>query len=144
MMRNFYEPFHANLESKYTEVNKEDIVPEEKTEEICEKCKSPMIVKTGRYGKFLACSGFPDCRNTKPILKTIDVKCPKCNGEIVERKGKKKYFYGCNNYPECDFLSFDKPISRLCPKCNKILVEKKSNKKTQVKCSECDYKEEAQ
>ncbi|MGD9677103.1 MAG: type I DNA topoisomerase [Vulcanibacillus sp.] len=143
VLSDFYTDFDKSLKIAELEM-KEIEIQDEISDEICEKCGRHLVYKLGRYGKFLACSGFPDCRNTKPILKTIDVKCPKCNGEIVERKGKKKYFYGCNNYPECDFLSFDKPISRLCPKCNKILVEKKSNKKTQVKCSECDYKEEAQ
>ena len=83
--------------------------------------------KMGRYGKFMACSNFPDCRNTKAIVKSIGVKCPKCNdGDVVERKSKKnRVFYGCSKYPECDFISWDKPIGRDCPKCNQYLVENK-------------------
>src|SRR5699024_4807046 len=93
----------------------------------CENCGHEMVYKMGRYGKFLACSNFPECRNTKPILKKIGVTCPKCKqGDVVERKSKKnRKFYGCDRYPECDFVSWDKPISRPCPKCDSVLVEKK-------------------
>lgn len=89
-----------------------------------------MVYKLGRYGKFMACSNFPDCRNTKAIMKPIGVKCPSCEtGEIVERKSKtKRLFFGCNQYPECEFVSWDKPISRPCPKCSALLVEKKLKK----------------
>lgn len=85
-----------------------------------------MVYKMGRYGKFMACSNFPDCRNTKPIVKKIGVTCPKCGkGEIIERKTKKnRIFYGCDRYPECDFVSWDKPVGRKCPKCGDMLVEK--------------------
>ena len=112
----------------------------------CEKCGSPMVYKMGRYGKFMACSNFPDCRNTKPILKKIGVTCPSCKkGDIVERKSKKnRVFYGCDTYPECEFVSWDKPIGRSCPKCDQYLVEKRTKKQVQIKCSNCDYKEEAQ
>ena len=87
----------------------------------------PMVIKMGRYGKFMACSNFPDCRNTKAIVKSIGVTCPKCNeGEVVERKSKKnRIFYGCSQYPDCDFISWDKPVGRECPKCNHYLVDKK-------------------
>lgn len=84
-----------------------------------------MVYKQGRYGKFLACPGFPECRNTKPILKKIGVKCPDCGGDIIERKTKtRKVFYGCSNYPECKFTSWDKPTEEHCPKCGHILYEK--------------------
>ena len=85
--------------------------------------------KMGRYGKFMACSNFPDCRNTKAIVKTIGVTCPKCkDGDVVERKSKKnRLFYGCSNYPECDFISWDKPIGRDCPKCNHYLMQHKKD-----------------
>lgn len=119
-------------------------IKDEPAGEDCEKCGSPMVFKLGRYGKFMACSNFPDCRNTKAIIKPIGVKCPSCeNGEIVERKSKtKRLFFGCNTYPECDFVSWDKPISRPCPKCEALLVEKKNKKGVQVRCSKCDYEEE--
>ena len=104
-----------------------------------------MVYKMGRYGKFMACSNFPDCRNTKAIVKEIGVKCPSCNeGNIVERKSKKRRtFYGCDRYPDCEFVSWDKPIARPCPKCSKLLVEKKTKNGIHVQCTGCDYKEEA-
>ncbi|MED1202085.1 type I DNA topoisomerase [Heyndrickxia acidicola] len=139
----FYKGFEVRLKKAETEMEKVEIKDEFAGED-CEICGSPMVFKMGRYGKFMACSNFPDCRNTKPIVKEIGVKCPKCQeGNIIERKSKKKrVFYGCDRYPECDFLSWDKPIERKCPKCNHILVEKKLKKGTQVQCIHCDYKEE--
>lgn len=141
----FYQGFEKRLEVAEKEMEKVEIKDEPAGED-CEKCGHEMVYKMGRYGKFLACSNFPDCRNTKPILKEIGVKCPKCeDGNIVERKSKKRRtFYGCDNYPECDFISWDKPISRPCPKCEALLVEKKSKKETQIQCVNCDYKEEVQ
>ncbi|WP_066173014.1 type I DNA topoisomerase [Bacillus marinisedimentorum] len=141
----FYKEFEKRLDVAEKEMEKVEIKDEPAGED-CEKCGSEMVYKMGRYGKFMACSNFPDCRNTKPIVKDIGVKCPSCDtGNIVERKSKKKrIFYGCDNYPECEFLSWDKPIARKCPKCENLLVEKKSKKGVQVHCTECDYKEEAQ
>src|SRR5699024_11388446 len=109
----------------------------------CEKCGHQMVYKMGRYGKFLACSNFPDCRNTKPILKKVGVKCPKCKeGNIVERRSRRRrLFYGCDAYPNCDFVSWDKPISKPCPKCESLLVEKKTKKQTTTRCTSCDYEE---
>jgi DNA topoisomerase-1 len=94
----------------------------------------------------MACSNFPDCRNTKAIVKEIGVTCPKCKeGNIIERKSKKKrIFYGCDKFPGCEFISWDKPLPRACPKCEGTLVEKKLKKGVQVQCVECDYKEEPQ
>jgi len=142
LIERFYAPFEKNLEQKYQEIDKKEIT-EEKSDEVCEKCGSPMIIKIGRYGKFLACSSFPKCKNTKPIEKILGIKCPKCfNGEIVEKTTKKgKIFYGCNQYPKCDFALWDKPINEKCPKCNSLLVKTRENK---VKCSskECDYVKE--
>ncbi|PWU69121.1 type I DNA topoisomerase [Gracilibacillus dipsosauri] len=141
----FYQGFSQRLSKAEEEMEKVEI-KDEPAGINCEKCGHEMVYKMGRYGKFLACSNFPDCRNTKPILKEIGVKCPKCkDGNIVERKTKRKRaFYGCDNYPECDFISWDKPIGRNCPKCHTMLVEKKSKKTAQVQCPHCDYKEEAQ
>ncbi len=141
----FYQGFDKRLEKAHQEMEKVEI-RDEPAGITCEKCGHEMVYKMGRYGKFLACSNFPECRNTKPILKEIGVKCPKCkDGNIVERKTKKKRtFYGCDKYPECDFISWDKPVGRDCPKCDSMLVEKKSKKKVQVQCSNCDYKEEEQ
>ncbi|MBX0356457.1 type I DNA topoisomerase [Halobacillus sp. Nhm2S1] len=141
----FYEGFQPRLEKAEKEMEEIEIKDEPAGID-CEKCGHEMVYKMGRYGKFLACSNFPDCRNTKPILKKVGVTCPKCkDGEVVERKSKKnRKFFGCENYPECDFISWDKPISRPCPKCESLLVEKKSKKGTQIQCTECDYKEEPQ
>ncbi|MFB1049585.1 type I DNA topoisomerase [Paraliobacillus sp. JSM ZJ581] len=141
----FYQGFEKRLKIAEEEMEKIEIRDEPAGID-CEKCGHEMVYKMGRYGKFLACSNFPDCRNTKPILKEIGVKCPSCKtGNIVERKSKKRRtFYGCDNYPECDFLSWEKPIARPCPKCQSLLVEKKSKKGVQIQCSSCDYKEEAQ
>ncbi len=141
----FYQGFDKRLEIAEKEMEKVEIKDEPAGID-CENCGNEMVYKMGRYGKFLACSNFPECRNTKPILKEIGVTCPKCKeGNVVERKTKKRRtFYGCDNYPECDFISWDKPISRPCPKCNALLVEKKSKKGTQIQCTECEYKEEPQ
>jgi DNA topoisomerase I len=141
----FYRDFEIHLQKAEKEMAEVEIKDEPAGED-CEECKSPMVFKMGRYGKFMACSNFPDCRNTKPIVKEIGVKCPKCdNGNIIERKSKKRrIFYGCDQFPGCDFLSWDKPIARACPKCESLLVEKKLKKGVQVQCMECDYKEEPQ
>lgn len=141
----FYTDFEKRVKKAEAEMKEVEIEPEYADED-CELCGSRMVYKMGRYGKFMACSNFPDCRNTKPIVKQIGVKCPKCHeGNIVERKSKKKrIFYGCDRYPECDFVSWDKPIERKCPKCENMLVEKKLKKGIQVQCVECDYKEEPQ
>ncbi|WP_442599486.1 type I DNA topoisomerase [Neobacillus sp. D3-1R] len=141
----FYRDFETHLEKAEKEMEKVE-VKDEPAGEDCEECGSPMVYKMGRYGKFMACSNFPDCRNTKPIVKDIGVKCPNCEkGNIIERKSKKRrIFYGCDQFPECDFLSWDKPLARPCPKCESLLVEKKLKKGIQVQCIQCDYKEEQQ
>ncbi|MBQ0139278.1 MAG: type I DNA topoisomerase [Kurthia sp.] len=139
----FYQGFEKDL--RHAEVAMEKVeIKDEPAGEDCELCGNPMVYKLGRYGKFMACSNFPECRNTKAIVKEIGVKCPTCKeGEIVERKSKtKRIFFGCNRYPECDFVSWDKPISRPCPKCEEMLVEKKIKKGVQIQCTSCDYKEE--
>ncbi|PIC91037.1 DNA topoisomerase I [Sporosarcina sp. P21c] len=141
----FYRDFEKHVEVADAEMEKIEIKDEPAGED-CEKCESPMVYKMGRYGKFMACSNFPDCRNTKAIIKPIGVKCPKCKeGEVVERKSKtKRIFFGCDQYPECDYVSWDKPISRPCPKCQHTMVEKRLKKGVQIQCIECDYKEEPQ
>lgn len=140
----FYQDFEKHVQHADAEMEKV-VIKDEPAGEDCEKCGSPMVYKLGRYGKFMACSNFPECRNTKAIVKLIGVKCPDCEtGEIVERKSKtRRIFYGCNQYPECDFVSWDKPIARPCPKCESLLVEKKLKKGIQIKCTndECDYEE---
>lgn len=118
-------------------------VDDDGNEVICEKCGKPMLIKTGRFGQFMACSGFPECRNTKPIIKNVGVKCPECGGDIVQKRGKSgKLFYGCSNYPKCNVSFWDKPVNRKCPVCGKLLVEK-HKKNTKYACSDvkCKYTE---
>ena len=143
LLDEFYTGFDKEI--KQAEVNMEEIeIKDEPAGFDCDVCGHPMVIKIGRYGKFYACSAFPDCRNTKAIVKKIGVTCPTCKeGEVVERKSKKnRIFYGCTRYPECDFVSWDKPIARSCPKCDHFLTEKVTRKGCQVKCSNCDYAEE--
>ncbi|EIA20817.1 type I DNA topoisomerase [Listeria fleischmannii] len=142
----FYKSFEPNVERADKEMEKIEIKDEPAGID-CDVCGAPMVYKMGKYGKFLACSRFPDCRNTKPIVKKIGVTCPKCKkGHVIERKSKKKrIFYGCDRYPDCDYVSWDKPVERPCPKCNEhALVEKKLKKGVQIQCTNCDYKEETQ
>ena len=144
----FYKPFAKELENAEEGMEKIQIKDEPAGFD-CDVCGSPMVIKLGRFGKFYACSNFPDCRNTKAIVKEIGVKCPLCHeGNIIERKTKKnRIFYGCDRYPECEFTSWDKPIGRDCPKSGHFLVEKKvRGGGKQVVCSndECDYQEEKQ
>jgi DNA topoisomerase I len=142
IVSNYYEPIEKNLEVASKEI--EHINMDEATDEICEKCGSPMVIKHGRFGRFLACSNYPECKNAKPILQKLGMKCPKCgDGDIIVRKSKKgKVFYGCSKYPECDFVSWDKPTGNKCPDCGSPLVEADKKSKHKEKCSnkECKYK----
>jgi DNA topoisomerase-1 len=140
VIENFYTPFAKNLANKEEEVPKHKIA-EQKTDKICPKCGAPLIIKLGRFGKFYACSAFPECKHTAPLERpSLGVKCPKCEeGELVEKRTRKgKIFFACNKYPQCDFALWDKPINEKCPKCDSLLVETKKG----AKCSnkECDYK----
>ena len=111
--------------SSIDEVKEEVKIEDEVSEEVCEECGRNMVIKYGPHGKFLACPGFPECRNTKPYLEKIGVACPKCGKDIVLRKTKKgRKYYGCENNPECDFMSWQKPSKEKCPKCGGIMVEK--------------------
>lgn len=139
----FYREFEKRLKIAEVEMEKVEIA-DESADVDCDVCGSPMVYKMGRFGKFIACSNFPHCRNTKAIVKDIGVKCPRCHeGNIVERKSKKKrMFYGCDRFPTCDFVSWDKPISRPCPKCGGMLVEKKGKKSVHIQCTQCEYNEQ--
>ncbi|MEN8699448.1 type I DNA topoisomerase [Bacillus infantis] len=145
IIEEFYKDFEKHLAIAEKEMQEVEIKDEPAGED-CENCGHEMVFKMGRYGKFMACSNFPECRNTKAIVKEIGVKCPNCKeGNIIERKSKKRrIFYGCDRFPECEFISWDKPLARQCPKCDNVLVEKKLKKGVQVQCIECDYKEEKQ
>ena len=143
VMREFYGPFHQSVEQAEQQMTRVKIA-DEPTDEICEKCGRPMVIKLGKYGRFLACTGFPECRNARPLLVKIGIKCPQCHeGEVVEkrtRKGRRRIFYGCSRYPECDFTSWDKPTGERCPVCGDILVE--AGRDGTIKCrnNDCHYR----
>jgi len=142
IIEDFYKVLKEELEVADNEIEKIKF-EEELTGEICEICGKPMAIKHGRFGEFAACTGYPECKNTKPIVSKTEVKCPKCGKDIVIRKSKNgRIFYGCSGYPECNQLYWNKPIDRKCAKCGSILLEKKT-KTSQYACSngECDYKE---
>ncbi|MFA5080195.1 MAG: type I DNA topoisomerase [Candidatus Paceibacterota bacterium] len=136
-LRGFYDPFEENLAKKYDEVKRTE-VPDEISDKVCPKCGKNLVTKMGRFGKFLACPGYPDCKHIESIEKSpaqrTNITCPKCGqAEIVQKRTKKgKMFYGCPNWPDCDFALWDKPINEKCPKCGALMVEK--GKKT--KCSD--------
>lgn len=135
-LHEFYGPFTSTLSSAEKTMEKVRI-KDEPTDEVCEKCGKPMVIKLGRYGKFLACTGFPECRNAKPLLTRIGVECPACHkGEVVERRSRKgRTFYGCERYPECDFVSWNKPVNEACPTCGSYMVEAGRNQAK--KCPVC-------
>ncbi|MEE0745705.1 MAG: type I DNA topoisomerase [Anaerovoracaceae bacterium] len=142
VIEDFYDTLKDELKTADEQIEKVEF-KEEPTGELCEKCGKPMVIKHGRFGDFVACTGYPECKNTKPIVKTIDVKCPKCGKDIVVRKSRKgRIFYGCSGYPDCDQVFWNKPVNKKCPKCGSLLVEKKG-KDTKYACSnsECDYRE---
>ena len=141
----FYQPFKVEVDKAEVEIEKVQI-KDEPAGFNCEKCGHPMVIKLGRFGKFYACSNFPECHHTQAIVKDIGITCPTCGkGKVIERKSKKnRIFYGCDRYPECEFVSWDKPVGRNCPKCDHYLVEKKGRGGKQIACSNCDYKEDVQ
>ncbi|MBF0980247.1 MAG: type I DNA topoisomerase [Clostridiales bacterium] len=142
IIEEFYAIFSKSLKVADEQIEKVEI-PDEPTGEICEICGKPMLKKNGRFGAFAACSGYPECKNTKPIVQKIGVSCPKCGKDIIQKKGKSgKIFYGCSGYPDCDQVFWNKPTDKKCPECSSLMVEKK-NKKTNFACSnpECGYKE---
>lgn len=130
MLDEFYSDFEKNLDKAKVEMKNVKIQLEEDTTDIpCDKCGRMMVIKTGRYGRFLACPGYPECKNAKPLIVNTGAKCPVCGGEIIERKSKKGHtFYGCGNWPKCNFMSWDAPAGEDCPKCGKTLFKKKGGK----------------
>ncbi len=141
IIEEFYRPFEKTLVNAEEKIGKIEI-QDEVSEVICELCGRNMVYKQGRYGKFLACPGFPQCRNTKAIIESTGFKCPKCIGELIARKTKKgRKFYGCSKYPECSFVTWDEPVAETCPRCGNHLLKKASKKGQTLKCiSEgCDF-----
>ena len=139
MLREFYGPFEKALES--AQENMPKIKMDEETDEICGTCGKPMVIKAGRFGKFIACTGFPECRTTKPILHRIGIACPKCGGDIVERRsrGRRRPFFGCSKYPECDLILNQRPVAEPCPKCGGLMVAEAPDG---VACTNCAWKAE--
>jgi len=144
IVENFYVPFEEKLKIAEKEIGKIDLKEDEETDEVCELCGRKMVIKKGRYGKFLACSGFPECKNAKPLVEDTGAKCPLCGGKIIIRKSKKgKKFYGCENYPQCDFVSWYPPADLPCPKCGGFMIVKTAKGAKKVVCvnKDCGYEE---
>jgi len=142
IIRDFYGPFSRELEIADNDIEKVTI-EDKPTGENCELCGRPMVIKSGRYGDFIACSGYPECKNTKPIMKPVGVKCPRCGKEIVEKRSRRgRIFYGCSNYPNCTQSFWNKPVEKECPVCGSLFVEKKTKNGT-LECSnpECRHRE---
>lgn len=130
LLDDFYGDFEKTLKKAKEEMEGVKIkLKEDETDLVCDKCGKPMVVKYGRYGKFIACSGYPDCKNILKFVEKTGVKCPKCNGDVIVKHTKsKRIFYGCSNYPECDFVSWNEPVNERCPQCGEILFKKKGKK----------------
>ena len=141
MLGEFYQPFQKALE------NANELMPrvrlEEETDEVCETCGKPMVIKTGRFGRFIACTGFPDCRTTKRILNKTGIKCPQCDGDIVERRARGRGgrpFWGCSKYPDCEFVLNRRPLPTPCPECSGLMVQQGRNNSA---CTSCSWQEAA-
>ena len=141
MLKDFYEPFDKSIEKAMKEAERvpRDQIDEE-TDEFCEKCERPMVIKSGRFGRFMSCSGFPDCKNSKPIIIRVGVPCPECGKDMVERRQKGrggKVFYGCSGYPDCKFALNQRPLPQPCPECDEMLVV---SGRENARCLSCKWK----
>jgi DNA topoisomerase-1 len=135
VLRQFYGPFAHELEEAEKKLPKLEL-KDEPTDEICVNCSKPMVIKTGRFGRFISCSGYPECKTTKPILKDTGAICPKDGGKIVERKSRRgRTFYGCANYPACDFVSWDRVVPEPCPVCGAYVTAKSKRGTVTFECS---------
>ena len=137
LLDRFYNDFEPKVQVAFKNMEKK--APTE-TGELCPNCNNPLVIKQSKYGKFVACSNYPDCKYIKPNEEKKEIEeimdCPHCDGKIISKTTRKgKVFFGCNNYPKCKIASWDKPTGELCPNCKEILVESK----TGIKCSSCDY-----
>ncbi len=139
MLGEFYGPFRDALDNATESMPRVKL--EEETDEVCDDCSMPMVIKIGRFGRFMSCTGYPDCKGTKPILNKIGVACPDCGGDLVERRARGRggrTFWGCARYPNCEFLSNRKPVPNPCPECGKMMVQQ--NRST-VACTSCSWQE---
>ncbi len=145
VVREFFEPLKKSLDKAEKEMAKV-VIEDEVSDVQCDKCGRMMVIKKGRYGKFLACPGYPECKNAKPIVEEIDAPCPKCGGKVLAKRSKKgKKFFGCSRYPDCDFVSWNEPVKEKCSECGSYMVKKYSKKSGDyIECSnpECKHKEE--
>ncbi|KAB3535893.1 type I DNA topoisomerase [Alkaliphilus pronyensis] len=143
LIKEFYQSFEKMLEVAEKDMEEIDLV--EESDEMCKECGKTMLIKHGRYGKFLACSGYPDCKYTEAIVNKVGVKCPNCkDGDVIERRSKKgRLFYGCSSFPKCRFVSWNKPVDKKCPRCNQLMVYKSNKKGEKIECTnkECGYQE---
>jgi DNA topoisomerase-1 len=135
LLREFYKGFEETVKKAEEQISKVEL-PVEESDEVCEKCGRKMVVKMGKYGKFLACPGFPECRNAKPILEDAGVVCPKCGGRVFNKKTKKgRNYLSCENYPDCDFSSWEMASDKKCPACGNFMTKKFKGNKIQYTCS---------
>ena len=135
LLSRFYDEFEPKVKEAFDTMEKQ---PPKETGEYCPNCGNPLVIKRSKYGNFVACSNYPECKYIKTDKETPKeiMNCPKCSGKIIEKKTKKgKIFYGCNNYPKCDFATWNEPIDEKCPNCENILTRKNDK----IKCSTCDY-----
>jgi DNA topoisomerase-1 len=140
VVREFYKPLAVDL-AHASEVMEKVKPADEATGESCPNCGKPLVIKIGRFGKFIACNGYPDCRYTKQFQIKIGAHCPECGSELVQRMSKKKrVFYGCSAYPKCTFAINQKPLPQLCPKCGGLLTLYRGKL---TKCTKCEYKGKA-
>ena len=143
VLKEFYGPFTESVQRALEEAERvpRDQIDEE-SDEVCDKCERPMVIKSGRFGRFLSCSGFPECRNSKPLMQRTGVDCPEDGGELVERQGRgkgrgPKKFYGCTNYPDCTFTTNQRPLPQPCPDCGKLLV---ASGRQNARCAACGFR----
>jgi len=142
IVRKFYLPLEKELETARNTMQQIK-VDDEETDVVCENCGRKMVIKKGRYGRFLACPGYPECKNTKPYFDYLDVLCPKCGKKLIEKKSKKgKKYFTCESYPECNFIVWERPAKN-CPKCNQLMFEKGKKRSKKLVCSNesCGYEE---
>lgn len=140
----FYDGFEKDLKIADESIEKV-VIEDEPTGEMCPECGKPLLKKHGRFGEFIACSGYPECKTTMPVFKKLGVECPKCGKDLVERRSRKgKIFYGCSGYPDCDQVFWDRPVNKKCPDCGSLMTEKKTKSSHIIKCTnaECGYSEE--
>jgi DNA topoisomerase-1 len=141
MLGEFYGPFREALDNATETMPRVRL--EEETDEVCDDCSKPMVIKIGRFGRFMSCTGYPDCKGTKPILNKIGVTCPDCGGDLVERRARGRGgrpFWGCSRYPACEFILNRRPVPNPCPECGKLMVQ---HNRSTVACTSCSWQEAA-